>query len=179
MKRDTCQASARLSLRPVVSGRHAEPGPVLKWTIFVGSTSRLRFTHKRLYWQTWLNVSHWFESRRHLVVWKAWETSQQWKQERCFKSVGSRITGRPIAVMTDPEGCFRERHFREWLAINIIWDPLPGEEAWRIRVLGNALDVTKNYATRAASCAPHATSCEDMLDKSTEARNEIHRRKDY
>ena len=34
MKRDTCQASARLSLRPVVSGRHAEPGAVLKWTIF-------------------------------------------------------------------------------------------------------------------------------------------------
>ena len=92
MKRDTCQARARLSLRPVVSGTHAEPGAVLKWTIFVGSTSRLRFTHKRIYWQTRLDVSHWFESRRHLVVWKAWETSQQRKQERCFKSVGSRIT---------------------------------------------------------------------------------------
>ena len=84
-----------------------------------------------------------------------------------------------MAVMTDPEDCFRERHFREWLAINMTRGPFKGEEAWRIRVLDNALDVTKNHTTRAAPCAPQGTSCDDMLDRSTEARNEIQRRKDY
>ena len=44
--------------------------------------------------------------------------------------------GRPMAVMTDPEGCFREKHFRERLASkNVRWDPQPGEAAWRIGVL--------------------------------------------
>ena len=42
---------------------------------------------------------------------------------------------RPVAVMTDFEGYFREMHFSEWLASkNVGWDPLPGEAAWRIGV---------------------------------------------
>ena len=63
--------------------------------------------------------------------------------------------GRPETVMTDPEGCFRERLFREWLASkNVRWDPQPAEAAWRIGILDKVLDVLKNAATRAARRAP-------------------------
>ena len=49
-----------------------------------------------------------------------------------------------MAVMSDPEGCFREKHFRERLASkNVRWDPQPGEAAWRIGVLDKVLDVIK------------------------------------
>ena len=53
-------------------------------------------------------------------------------QESWFK-----FYGRPETVMTDPEGCFRERLFREWLASkNVKWDPQPAEAAWRIGISG-------------------------------------------
>ena len=87
---------------------------------------------------------------------------------------------RPMAVMTDPEGCFREKPFREWLASKSVrWDPLLGEAAWRTGVLDKVLDATNNYATRAARRAPHDTPCEDMFDNCTEAHNELHRRRGY
>ena len=38
--------------------------------------------------------------------------ARQMLQESRFK-----FCGRPETVMTDPEGCFRERLFREWLAL--------------------------------------------------------------
>ena len=88
--------------------------------------------------------------------------------------------GRPETVMTDPEGCFRERLFREWLASkNVKWDPQPAEAAWRIGILDKVLDVLKNAATRAARRAPEDTSCEALFDDCTEAHNELHRRRGY
>ena len=57
--------------------------------------------------------------------------------------------------MTDREGCFRERVFREWLASkNVRWDP-------QLRQRG-ALE-----------------SCEALFDDCTEAHNELHRRRGY
>ena len=70
-------------------------------------------------------------------------------QESWFK-----FYGRPETVITDPEGCFRERLFREWLASkNAKWDPQLVEAA-RIEILDKVLDVLKNAATRAARRAP-------------------------
>ena len=87
---------------------------------------------------------------------------------------------RPETVMTDPEGCFRERLFREWLASkNVKWDPQPAEAAWRIGILDKVLDVLKNAATRAARRAAEDTSCEVLFDDCTEAHNELHRRRGY
>ena len=96
-------------------------------------------------------------------------------QESWFK-----FYGRPETVMTDPEGCFRERLFREWLASKKVkWDPPPAEAAWRIGVLDKVLDVLKNAATRAARRAPEDTSYEALFDDCTEAHNELHRRRGY
>ena len=96
-------------------------------------------------------------------------------QESWFK-----FYGRPETVMTDPEGCFRERLFREWLASkNVRWDPQPAEAAWRIGTLDKALDVLKNAATRAARRAPEDTSCEALFHDCTETHNELHRRRGY
>ena len=82
--------------------------------------------------------------------------------------------------MTDPEGCFRDRLFRERLASkNVRWDPQPAEAAWRIGILDKVLDVLKNAATRAARRAPEDTSCETLFDDCTEAHNELHRRRGY
>ena len=82
--------------------------------------------------------------------------------------------------MTDREGCFRERLFREWLASkNVKWDPQPAEAAWRIGMLDKVLDVLKNAATRAARRAPEDTTCEVLFDDCTEAHNELHRRRGY
>ena len=76
--------------------------------------------------------------------------ARQMLQESWFK-----FYGRPETVMTDPEGCFRERLFREWLASkNVKWDPQPAEAAWRMGILDKVLDVLKNAATRAARRAP-------------------------
>ena len=93
-------------------------------------------------------------------------------QESWFK-----FYGRPETVMTDPEGCFRKRLLREWLASkNVKWDPQPAEAAWRIGILDKVLDVLKNAATRAARRAPEDTSCETRFDDCTEAHN---RRRGY
>ena len=101
--------------------------------------------------------------------------ARQMLQESWFK-----FYGRPETVMTDPEGCFRERLFREWLASkNVKWDPLPAEAAWRIGILDEVLDVLRNAATRAARRAPEDTSCEALFDDCTEAHNELHRRRGY
>ena len=55
---------------------------------------------------------------------------------------------RLVAVMTDPKGCFRERHFEEQLTSkNITWDPQPGAAACRIGVLDIVLDIIKNSAS--------------------------------
>ena len=71
---------------------------------FVLEASYARDSRKKgVCWWTWLHVSQWFESGRHLLVRKAWRTYHQWKPERCVK-----YFGRPMAVTTDPEGCFRE-----------------------------------------------------------------------
>ena len=82
--------------------------------------------------------------------------------------------------MTDPEGCFRERLFRERLASkNVKWDPQPAEAACRIGILDKVLDVLKNAATRAAKRTPEDTSCEALFDDCTEAHNELHRRRSF
>ena len=82
--------------------------------------------------------------------------------------------------MTDPEGCFRERLFREWLASkNVKWDPQPAEAAWRIGILDKVLDVLKSAATHAVRRAPEDASCEALFDDCTEAHNELHRRRGY
>ena len=101
--------------------------------------------------------------------------ARQMLQESWFK-----FYPRPETVMTDPEGCFRERLFREWLASkNVKWDPQPAEAAWRVGILDKVLDVLKNAATRAIRRAPEDTSCEALFDDCTEAHNELQRRRGY
>ena len=108
------------------------------------------------------------------------EMCQRRKQDKCYKNRGSSFTDVQKTVMTDPEGCFRERLFREWLASkNVKWDPQPAEAAWRIGNLDKVLDVLKKAATRAARRAPEDTSCEALFDGCTEAHNELHRRRGY
>ena len=99
--------------------------------------------------------------------------ARQMLQESWFK-----FYGRPETVMTDPEGCFRERLFRERLASkNVKWDPQPAEAAWRIGILDKVPDVLKNAATRAARRAPEDTSCEALFDDCTQNHNELHCRR--
>ena len=63
------------------------------------------------------------------------EMCQRQKRDKCYKNRGSSFTD--VGNSHDrPEGCFRERLFREWLASkNVKWDPQPAEAAWRIGIL--------------------------------------------
>ena len=175
-----CQESARMLSRPVTSGKVMEPGAVLqmdsfywkhplkevhvKGTLLVDASSRAAVIR---IWRT--------APRQELLGNVSASEARQMLQESWFK-----FYGRPETVMTDPEGCFRERLFREWLASkNVKWDPQPAEAAWRIGILDKVLDVLKNAATRAARRAPEDTSCEALFDDCTEAHNELHRRRGY
>ena len=166
--------------RPVTSGKVMEPGAVLqmdnfywkhplkevhvKGTLFVDASSRAAVIP---IWRT--------APRQELLGNVSASEARQMLQESWFK-----FYGRPETVMTDPEGCFRERLFREWLASkNVKWDPQPAEAAWRIGILDKVLDVLNNAATRAARRAPEDTSCEALFDDCTEAHNELHRRRGY
>ena len=175
-----CQESARMSSRPVTSGKVMEPGAVLqmdnfnwkhtmnevhvKGTLLVDASSRAAVVR---IWRT--------APRQELLGNVSASEARRMLQESWFK-----FYGRPETVMTDPEGCFRERLFREWLASkNANWDPQRAEAAWRIGILDKVLDVLKNAATRAARRAPEDTSCEVVFDDCTEAHNELHRRRGY
>ena len=175
-----CQESARMLSRPVISGKTMEPGAVLqmdnfywkhtlkevhvKGTLLVDASSRVAVIR---IWRT--------ASRQELLGNVSASEARQMLQESWFK-----FYARPETVMTDPEGCFRERLFREWLASkNVRWDPQPAEAAWRIGILDKVLDVLKNAATRAARRAPEDTSCETLFDDCIEAHNELHRRRGY
>ena len=135
--------------RPVISGKVMERGAVLqmdnfywkhplkevhvKGTLLVDASSRVAVV------RIWRNAS-----RQELLGNVSASEARQMLQESWFK-----FYGRPETVMTDPEGCFRERLFREWLASkNVKWDPQPAEAAWRIGILDKVLDVLKNAATR-------------------------------
>ena len=155
-----CHESARMLSRLVTSGKVMEPGAVLqmdnfywkhplkevhvKGTLLVDASSRAAVIR---IWRT--------APRQELLGNVSASEARQMLQEPWFK-----FYGRPETVMTGPEGCFRERLFREWLASkNVKWDPQPGE------------------ATRAAKRAPEDTSCEALFDDCTEAHNELHRRR--
>ena len=76
---------------PVVSGRLAEPGAVLLMDHSYWKHPTLEI-HTKGALLVDMASPPWFESGRHLLVQRAWETSHPWKQERYFKSVGSSIT---------------------------------------------------------------------------------------
>ena len=136
----------------------------VKGTLLVDASSRAAVV------RTWRTAP-----RQELLGHVSASEARQMLQESWFK-----CNGRPETVMTDPEGCFRERLFREWLASkNVKRDPQPAEAAWRIGILDKVLDVLKNAATRAARRAPEDTSCETLFDDCTEAHNELHRRRGY
>ena len=73
-----------------------------------------------------------------------------------------------MAVTTDPESCFPERHFREWLATKYVrWDPQP---AWSIGVLDEALDVTDNSVSELHDghlAIRHVTTLLTLIQKQT------------
>ena len=136
MQCTACQESARVMSRPVSSGKITEPGAVLqmdnfywkhptkevhaKGTLLVDASSRAAVVR---IWRT--------APRQELLGNVSSSKARQMLQESWFK-----FYGRPERVMTDPEGCFRERLFREWLASkNVTWDPQPAEAAWRIGIL--------------------------------------------
>ena len=164
----------------VTSGQVMEPGAVLqmynfylkhplkevhvKGTLLVDASSRAAVIR---IWRT--------APRQELLGNVSASEARQMLQESWFK-----FYGRPETVMTDPEGWFRERLFREWLASkNVKWDPQLAEAVWRIGILDKVLDVLKNAATRAARRAPEDTSCEALFDDCTEAHNELHRQRGY
>ena len=125
-----CQESARMLSRPGTSGKVMEPGAVLQmdnfcWkhptkevhvrgTLLVDASSRA--TVIRI-WKT--------EPRQELLGNVSSLETRKMLQESWFK-----FYGRPEVVMTDPEGCFRDHLFREWLSSkNVRWDPQPAEAA--------------------------------------------------
>ena len=174
MQCTACQESARLMSRPVTSGKITEPGAVywkhptkevhVKGTLLVDASSRAAVVR---IWRA--------APRQELLGNVSSLEARQMLQESWFK-----FYGRLETVMTDPEGCFRERLFQEWSASkNVKWDLQPAEAAWHIGKLDKVLDVLKNAATRAARRAPENTSCETLLDDCTEAHNELHRRRGY
>ena len=129
------QESARMLSRPVTSGKVMEPGAVLhmdnfywkhptkevhvKGTLVVDASSRAAVVR---IWRT--------APRQELLGNVSASEARRMLQESSFK-----FYGRPETVMTDLEGCFRERLFREWLASkNVRWDPQPAEAAWRIGI---------------------------------------------
>ena len=129
-----CQESARMLNRPVTSGKVMEPGAVLQmdnfyWnhsmTLLVDASSRSAVV------QIWRRTA----PRQELLENVSASEARRMIQESWFK-----FCRRPETVMTDPEGCFRERLFREWLASkNVKWDPHPAEAAWRIGILTKCL----------------------------------------
>ena len=150
MQCSACQESARLVQMDRFSWKHTTKEVHVKGTLLVDASSRA-------------------------AVIRIWRTAP--RQEH-LGNVSASEARRPESVMTDPEGCFSERLFREWLASkNVRWDPQPAEAAWRIGILDKVLDVLKNAATRAARRAPEDTSCEALFDDCTEAHNELHRRR--
>ena len=108
-----CQESARMLSRPVTSGKVMEPGAVLqmdnfywkhplkevhvKGTLLVDASSRAAVIR---IWRT--------APRQELLGNLSASEARQMLQESWFK-----FYGRAETVMTDPEGCFRERLFRE------------------------------------------------------------------
>ena len=145
-----------LALCPV--GRSWSPERSYRWTIPTGSTPRRRYmSMARCWWmppreQPWSGSGELRPVRRFFGNVSASE-ARQMLQESWFK-----FYGRPERAMTDPEGCFRERLFREWPASkNVRWDPQPAEAACRIGILDKVLDVLNNAATRAARRAPEDT----------------------
>ena len=147
-----------------------------RWTISTGSPPRRGCMSKARCWWMPLRERPWSGSGELHPVRNFLELYQHRKRgESWFK-----FYGRPETVITDPEGCFRERLFREWLASkNAKWDPQPAEAAWRTGIPDKVLDVLKNAATRAARRAPEDTSCEALFDDCTEAHIELHRRRGY
>ena len=125
-----CQECARMLSRPVTSGKVMEPGAVLQMDSFhwkhplkeVHVKGTLLVDEERL----WSRSGELHPVRNFLEV--SASEARRMLQESWFK-----FYGRPETVMTEPEGCFRERLFREWLASkNVKWDPQPAEAAWRI-----------------------------------------------
>ena len=180
MQCTACQESARMLSRPVTSGKVMEPGAVLQMDNFYW-----KHPTKEVHVRGTLLVD---ASSRAAVI-RIWKTAPRQELLGNVSSLEARqmlqeswlkFYGRPETVMTDPEGCFRDRLFREWLSSeNVKWDPQPAEAAWRIGILDKVLDVLKNAATRAARRAPEDTSCEALFDDCTEAHNELHRRRGY
>ena len=130
-----CQESARMFSRPVTSGKVMEPRAVLQMDNFywkhpvkevhVKRTLLVDASSKAAVIRIWRTAP-----RQELLGNVSASEARQMLQESWFK-----FYGRPETVMTDHEGCFRERLFREWLASkNVKWDPQPAEAAWRIRM---------------------------------------------
>ena len=109
MKCDASQACARLSRRPVVSGRFAERGAVLQMSNFY-------WKHPTVEIQTQGILLVDMASR--VTVVRIWKTFPRAESLGNVSSVEAKneYYGRPMTVMTAPEGCFREQLFRAWLA---------------------------------------------------------------
>ena len=122
-----CQESARMLSRPVTSER--------SWNL--SSPAEDNFYRKQPLKEVHVKGTLLVDASSRAAVIRIWRTAprqellgnvsaseaRQMLQESWFK-----FYGRPETVMTDPEGCFRERLFREWLASkNVKWDPQPAE----------------------------------------------------
>ena len=111
-----CRESARMLSRPVTSGKVMEPGAVLQMDNFYW-----KHHTKEVHVKGMLLVD---ASSRAAVV-RIWRTAHRQellgivsasRARRMLQESWFKFYGRPETVMTDPEGCFRERFFREWLA---------------------------------------------------------------
>ena len=88
--------------------------------------------------------------------------------------------GRPAVLHTDPEGCFRERAFREWLREQKVeWQASPAGAHFRMGIVEKCVDIIKASATKSAQALPLDTDAEEILKNCAYAHNELSRTRGY
>ena len=162
-----CQESARMSSRPVTSGKVMEPGAVVQMHNF--------------YWKHPLKEVHvkgmlLVDASSRAAVIRIWRTAHRQEllgnvsaseARHMLQELWFKFYGRPETVMTGPDR-------KMW---NGIHNRLKQRGAFVI--LDKVLDVLKNAVTRAARRVPEDASCEALFDDCTEARNALHRRRGH
>ena len=93
-----------------------------------------------------------------------------------LRSSWTRYYGRPDDARSASEGCFSSNVFKERLAaMNVTFLPVPGEAAWRIGILDNALGALKESAAKAARRLKEDVSIQEIFDMCCEAHNDLSR----
>ena len=88
--------------------------------------------------------------------------------------------GRFETLLTDPEGCFCDWEFRNWLSDReIMWLPCPGEAHWKNGLAERMVQMCKESATRCAKRLPPDTPMQLLFDGISSAHGDLYRSRGF